>query len=152
MNVYVQTKLNRKQNSLETLRKSDVVPTLNIQQIEQSSLKLPSQRPNEDQTSTKLTSLTKKRTNSWKEKQIYKKKKKIGWEADNKRQWREREIIVNRVSDTRRNTLDITRRGRMTMFSASEGEFLSARQVNSGFANSLTTDGYAARGNDSATS
>ena len=152
MNVYVQTKLNRKQNSLETLRKSDVVPTLNIQQIEQSSLKLPSQRPNEDQTSTKLTSLTKKRTNSGKEKQIYKKKKKIGWEADNKRQWREREIIVNRVSDTRRNTLDITRRGRMTMFSASEGEFLSARQVNSGFANSLTTDGYAARGNDSATS
>ena len=83
---------------------------------------------------------------------IKKKKKKIGWEADNKRQWREREIIVNRVSDTRRNTLDITRRGRMTMFSASEGEFLSARQVNSGFANSLTTDGYAARGNDSATS
>lgn len=76
VDVYVQAKLNRKQNSFETLRKSDVVPTLNIQQIEQSSLKLPSQRPNEDQTSTKLTSLAKKRTNSWKEKQIYKKKRK----------------------------------------------------------------------------
>lgn len=64
----------------------------------------------------------------------------------------EREIIVKRVSDTRRNTLDITRRGWMTMFPGSGAEFLSAKQVNSGFANSVTTDGYAARGNDSASS
>lgn len=53
----------------------------------------------------------------------------------------EREIVVNRVSD---NTLDMARwsgrMGWMTMFS----EFLSAKQVNSGFANSVTTDGYAA--------
>lgn len=71
------------------------------------------------------------------------KKKKTGWEVDKKvGSDGEREIVVNRVSDTRRNTLDITRwSGWMTMFS----EFLSAKQVNSGFANSVTTDG-----NDSA--
>ena len=105
----------------------------------------------------------KKRTNLRKEKQIQKKKK--------KRKKRKKKKRKNRVGSRQQTAVTGTRnycepsqwhavqharyhsaRGRMTMFSGSGGEFLSVKQVNSGFANSLTTDGYAARGNDSASS